>query len=111
MDKIQDVIDKIHFTGKYKYTIEQNASEEEFIKKLDEEIDKAIRAAVGDTAGPIVIPTSTRHRLRWRLIRQMLIEKGMDPAELDEMKAAIEAATDEAVTAHEKRVDSFTVIK
>lgn len=111
MDNAKDIIEKIHFTGKRKYTIDQSPEDEQFIKKLDEAIDASISRLEKKSGKPITITEGDRYELRWRLIKKMLIAQGTDPAKLDEMEAAVIAATDEAIDAREKFVNSFKVIK
>ncbi len=107
----QSIMKHIKFTGKNKFVMKQTPEEERFLQFLDECIDKGITEQEQETGEHITLTEGDRYKLRWLLIRDMLIDKGMDPAELDAMEEATKEAAEAAIQEHEKRVSAFKVIK
>lgn len=105
------VAKNLHFVGKKGYTLDQDPQGEKLIQDIDVAIDKGIADIERETGVKITLNDGERYELRWQIIRDLLIERGCDPAELDAMAEAAREATEEAIADHEKRVDSFKIVK
>jgi len=107
----RDLVSKnLHFVGKKGYVLDQDPQGEKLIHDIDVAIDKGIADIERETGAKITLNDGERYELRWQLIRDMLIERGCDPAELDAMAEAAREATREAMSEHKKRVDGFKIV-
>lgn len=112
MDNIKETINsKVHFVGKHKYRIDQTPQEAQLIKEIDTAINEIIKDTERETGQKIILSEGDRCMLRWEFIKAMLIERGADPAALDEMAQAVISATEKAITERERFIDSFKIVK
>lgn len=111
-ETIKEIItNELHFYGKDKYWVDQTPEEAEFLAQLDEVINQAIKRTEEETGKPVEITEGDRYLLRWELIKKILIERGMDPAELEEVQNAVADATETAIKERRAFVDQFKVVK
>lgn len=105
------VAKRLHFIGVHGCKMDQLPEEKELLREIDKAIDETVENVARETGKRITLGEGDRYALRWEYIRGMLIDRGCDPDELDAMAEAVREATREAIADHEKRVDSFKIVK
>lgn len=111
-ETIKEIItNELHFHGKNKYWMDQTIEEAEFLAHLDKVINRAIKRTEEETGAPVEITEGDRYLLRWELIKEILIARGMNPATLEEMQSAVTEATDTAIKERRAFVDQFKLVK